>query len=395
MRNKKPLKPLSPLRPLRPLLGFTLIEALIASSIFALIAVMGATIFINISHSDRKTELTNALYEDARVVMERLATKIRNGTIDYEEYYSVKVLDSKLYGINRGVYGSRFYDPGLYTKEDGSPGQGANPENLGAECVGNAGEIVKCADGDSEFIFPPSVDKNLGRNPSLDSDDSKASAFCDDSAGKICPDVLDPATSANMQDELYLISKDGREKTIIIKQENSLADGTSDGIISLLSMTGLDNDSNGIVDIFSCVDDIDKYCYDGEKNPASYEFEHPEDYSLTGITLPKSIENEDFDLVNSPFTPISPLRSSITKLKFIIWPNEDPYKAFAEKAVQYQPNVTIIMSLEPSADEMQDYPGIETPTVTIQTTVSTGARNQINTYPPTKDISWMKDINAL
>ncbi|MFA4890901.1 MAG: prepilin-type N-terminal cleavage/methylation domain-containing protein [Candidatus Gracilibacteria bacterium] len=383
MRNKKPL-----------LKGFTLIEALIASSIFALVAVMGATIFINISHSDRQTELTNALYEDARVVMEKLATKIRNGTIDYEEYYSVEVLDSELYGINRGVYGSRFYDPGL-SELDGSLDQGANPDNLGAECINASGDIVECTDENSEFIFPPSVDKNLGHNPALDSDNAKASAFCDDDLGKLCPAVLDPATLANMQDELYLISEDGREKTIIIRQEISLADGTADGIISLLSMTGLDNDNNGIVDIFSCVDEISDYCYADGEIPAGYEFEHPEEYSLTDITLPKSIENEDFDLVNSPFTPISPLRSSITNLKFIIWPNEDPYKAFAEKAVQYQPNVTIIMSLEPSADEMQDYPGIETPTVTIQTTVSTGARNQIDTYPPTKDISWMKDIDAL
>lgn len=376
--------------------GFTLIETLIASSIFALVAVVGATIFINISHSDRQTELTNALYEDARVVMEKLATKIRGGTIDYEEYYSVEVLGSKLYGINRGVYGSRFYDPGL-SGLDGSLGPGTNPENLGAECIDDLGDIVECIDETSEFVFPPSVDKNLGRNPSLNSDSTKASAFCDDSAGNPCPAALDPATPGNMHDELYLISANGREKTIIVRQEIPQDPPTpADGVISLLSMTGLDNDNNGTVDIFSCIHEIAKYCYSAEGEiPAGYEFEHPDTgYPLTNITLP-DIDNKDFDLENSPFTPISPLRSSITKLEFIIWPNEDPYKAFAEKEVQYQPNVTIIMSLEPSADEMQDYPGIEKPTVTIQTTISTGARNQINTYPPTKDISWIKDIGAL
>lgn len=343
--------------------GFTLIEVLIASSIFAMVSIIGATIFMNISQSERKTSLTNAIYEDARVVMEMLAREIRAGTIDYEEYYSVNTLKAGYYGINRGVYGSRFYDPG-YDYSGGDPAQGKNPEDLGTVCFDDLGDDGACDDTHT-ISFPLSVDKNTGKN------------FWDGTPG---------TAFSGSQSELYLISADGREKTILIKQKTSTS---GDYAISMIKLEGVDKDANGVVDIFKCETD-----YDCGTTIGAVDFKHPlnpsPDYS--DIKLPKTGTSETpFSIVTSDFVPVSPLRSSISELKFYISPEDDPYKAFAEKTMQYQPYVTIVLTLEPSAAEKQNYPGTP-PKITVQTTVSAGVKEKITTYPPTKDLSWIKDV---
>ena len=359
--------------------GFTLMEALIASTIFAMVAMVGANIFINISHSERKTELANALYEDARVVLETMANEIREGTIDYEEYYNIEVLQSDIYGVNRGVYGSRFYDPGHKIGAGGAPEPGSNPTDLGVEWLNAEGNE---AGPDEEFVvYPLSVDKNLGIHPYDGVEE--ASAFCE-------PAVKAGACSKPEKGhgELYLISEDGREKTTIIRQR---LETTGDYVISILRMEGLDLDNNGIVDIFTCDHKVEKLC--GTEDALAldnYEFEHPDSFNTEGLSFPLKPGNETFRLSESPFSPISPLRSSITELKFILWPDEDPYKAFAEADVQYHPNVTIVISMQPSASEIENYPGENIPTVSLQTTVSTGVLEKIDTYPPTKDLSWIK-----
>lgn len=334
--------------------GFTLIEVLIASSIFAMVSMIGATIFMNISQSERKTSLTNAIYEDARVVMEMLAREIRAGTIDYEEYYSINVLSADHYGKNRGVYGSRFYDPGYKYIKDTPPEPGDNPADLGTTCFDVDGNSGACKDAYT-ILFPLSVDKNTGKN--FYNDPSKANAFCDGVKGK-CDD--------KPLDELYLISADGREKTILIKQKTSTS---GDYALSMIKLEGTDKDTNGVVDTFEC----------------------KTDYKCSDDPPPKNIQEDLFNIATADFIPISPLRSSISDLKFYISPADDPYKAFAEKDMQYQPYVTIVLTLEPSVKEKANYPG-DPPKITIQTTVSAGVKQKITTYPPTKDLNWIQDV---
>jgi type II secretory pathway pseudopilin PulG len=370
MRNKNPAG-----SPRRARLGFTLLEALIAATIFALVSTIGAAIFINISQSERKTELSNALYEDARIIMEMLSREIRAGTIDYEEYYSINVADAKYYGINRGVYGSRFYDPGYYLKDDGTVAVGTNPTHLGVHI-------------DQGVIYSLSVDKNTGKNPYQAP--GKATAFCDDLVpGKVCPDPAPAQIPA--QDELYLISSDGRSKTIFVSQQIK----TNDYAISTLKLEGSDFDNNGTIDLFTCSENSLDYtdCKKESTVPAE-DFHFPVTVSFDDddkLAL-KHDPTKQFSLQTSAFAPISPLRSSIKDLQFIIWPDEDPYKAFAEKDVQYQPNVTIVMTLEPSEEEKADYPSDKIPEITIQTTVSTGVHQKLSTYPPTSDLDWIGDV---
>jgi prepilin-type N-terminal cleavage/methylation domain-containing protein len=370
--------------------GFTLLEALIASTIFAMVAMVGANIFINISHSERKTELANSLYEDARVVLETLATEIRESTIDYEEYYNIEVLESGVYGINRGVYGSRFYDPGYKIGVGGAPEVGSSPDHLGVEWLNDEGD--KAGPGEEFVVYPLSVDKNLGRNPyDKDEPENSASAFCEPAV--TTPPVGGCSKPEEGHSELYLISEDGREKTTIIKQ---LLPITGDSVISILEMEGLDLDNNGIVDVFTCDNKVAELCEtEGQLVSDGYEFDHPHpsSFNTEGLSFPIN-DNETFTISDSPFSPISPRRSNITELKFIIWPDEDPYKAFAESDIQYHPNVTIIISMEPSASEIENYPGENIPKVTLQTTVSTGVLEKVETYPPTKDLSWIKEVDA-
>ena len=68
--------------------GFTLVEVILATSIFALVAIIGVIIFVNVTRIQRRIALENSLYEDGRFMMERLAREIRYNTIDYEEYYN-------------------------------------------------------------------------------------------------------------------------------------------------------------------------------------------------------------------------------------------------------------------------------------------------------------------
>ncbi|MBT3865319.1 prepilin-type N-terminal cleavage/methylation domain-containing protein [Candidatus Peregrinibacteria bacterium] len=352
--------------------GFTLMEALIASSIFAMIASIAAAFFMNISRTERQSELTNGMYEDARIMMEVIAREVRQGTIDYEEYHSINVVGAGHYGINRGAYASKFFSPG-YTFDDGSTVGGASPANLGLECTTladpNNSSAANC-DIAGSTVFTPSVDINMGKNPYNSLIPAEASAFCEDCDAD--------SASALEQTELYLISSDGREKTII-GSKNRLATGTSDKVLVMLQMDGYDTDSNGIVDIFGCKTEYIN-C-----TPATPEIVG---FTAIGIQIAEILANDESTITATPFIPLSPLRSSIKDLKFIVWPDEDPYKAFAEADVQFQPNVTVVLTLEPAAAEVADYPGTP-PEITVQTTVSAGVKNELKTYPPTKDLSWL------
>lgn len=348
-------------------------ETLIAASIFGMLSVIGATIFINISHSEKSTELSTSMYEDARVIMENLANEIRNGTVDYEEYYSIKPaadggLGASYYGINRGVYASRFYDPGYYLKDDGTFAIGENPKNLGTDCFKADGtKAPSCQDPSAVSVFNLSVDKDMGKNPYKGTDQS--------------------ALKSNEQDQLYLISKDGREKIIIAKQKLN----ADDYILSILRLNGFDKDSNGVIDIFECNLTIKSKCTDAAT--VLSDVKKPDNVNLTGVMIaPKTSDASTWNSL-SPFTPISPLRSSIKSIKFIIWPKEDPYRAFAESDVQYQPRITIVMTLTPSKSELANLPqDMPNPEVTLQTTVSCGAMGRIQTYPPTSNLNWIKDV---
>lgn len=350
-------------------------EVLIAASVFGMLSVIAATFFLNISQSQRTTDSYSALYEDARVIMENLATEIRNGTVDYEEYFNITSADSwngggivdgsRYYGINRGVYASRFYDPG-YRMVQGEIQKGLNPADLGIQCLGANGLESDCPE---VSIFSLSVDRDMGKHPyDWDGTNEKDASAMD----------------TNDQPELYLISKEGRNKTVIIKQQIM---GTTDSVLSVLRLTGEDLDNNGVVDGFFCAQETTG-CV---KIPTTTGFP----FTNEDKKIAPHQENSIFD-INSPFTPISPFRSNVKDIHFIITPTEDPYKAFDEPKVQIHPSVTIVMTLEPSSAEKAKLPTEQqNQSITVQTTVSTGLTSRLKTYPPTSDLKWINSGSVL
>ncbi|MFC1615933.1 type II secretion system protein J [Patescibacteria group bacterium] len=369
--------------------GLTLIEVLIATAIFAITTTIAVSILLDVVHLEKKSSIQNVIYEDAQLIMQLISKEIQNGTIDYEEYFSIHVVQGgsdAFYGINYGAYASRFYDPGLSQKvgfDDLS-----NPTNLGVECS------VPDVDTDldiCEIVYTLSGDRNTGQNPFYTDpyNPGLSNAFCDKGKGH-CGDFL------NKFNELYLIDSTGTRKTILATKEGL---STYDSILSIMRMKGHDFDQNGVIDTFVCEDEFN--CIGDSEDEIgkladilSYLpfINSQTDIANLGIRLPhQSYLSNSFTLSSGQFVPLSPLRSSIKDLIFVINPIEDPYRAYAESDVQVQPSVTIILTLDLSEASKEEYPGDFNP-VTLQTNVAAGVVTNINSYPPTRKLDWLNSI---
>lgn len=380
--------------------GFTLTEVLVAMSLFAVVATIATTVLMDIVQLERKSSVQNAIYEDARLIFQQISNEIQAGTIDYEEYYSMNVVQKKklpaegpYYGINYGVYASRFFDPGK--SHDPAPNNVAkNPDDLGVEC---SFPDPLLADKDCEIYFTNSADFDTGQNP------YEGSGLAWNAASSVCDSkVLVPcAVLSNVMSELYLIDSSGTHKTILAKKKMTVTDDA----IGIVRMTGHDLDQNGIVDVFGC--DPEFIC---EKANIFSAIKYPfiqnmaaaagSAYLATNnISLPKQSDlNDPFDPNVSHFIPITPQRVSVKDLKFIINPLEDPYRAYSEENMQTHPTVTVVMTLGLSAKAKKDYPG-DFADITIQTTVAVGVIGKIDSYPPVNDVlrnsvdtSWIYDV---
>lgn len=346
--------------------GLSLIETLIAISIFMIAAVIGTTILVSIVQSEKRSSIRNAILDDMRVILQQLNNEIQDGTIDYDEYYSVCVIQDACdlgdlvatanYGQYHGVYGSRFYDPGLST--DGL--KTFNADDLGVECT-----YSNPLTGDCEVIYSLSLDLNTGQNPflgALGKNANDASAFFENGRG------VTPDGGSVIVDQLFLLDETGTKKTILARKK---VRAPEDWAIGKVVMTGNDTDQNGFMDEFICADGF--MCEGGGGTYPSKGDLNKAFYTPAGV------------LADTEFVPITPLRSSIEDLKFIITPIEDPYKAFSEDAQQSHSSVTIIITVGLSDVAALDYPGVFEP-ITLQTTVAAGVVGKIDTYPPVRNV---------
>lgn len=352
--------------------GFTLIELLIAVGLFSVVIVIVASLMIDVIRAAKDANLQNQVYEDARYTMQKIAQEIRNGMVDYDEYYAQNVVGADNWGQAYGKYYSAFYNPG-------------SDEMLGFFC--NDG--VTRNDKNCTPI-KKTMDKNTGQNP-FDgklggSDDVKSeNAFCGADEHKIIgnsdsaaqekgqlPDgtSLCPAEegSKKPQQELYLISADSRQKTIIAKEKiGETNDNPPKPIyaLSILRMKGEDSNGDGVVDAFECADGFE--CTDSTNPdkilPDKREFElNPE-----GTNWPDANDLKD-DGFAKDFVPITPFRVNVTDFNIFISPAENSNYAFAENLEQFQPRVSIVLTIEPNPD----YTGSKTAfqPITLEETIS-------------------------
>ena len=138
-------------------------------------------------------------------------------------------------------------------------------------------------------------------------------------------------------------------------------------MLSMLRLKGEDGNNDGIVEKWTdCANNNDYCCGEGFSCNTALE------NTLAASTMA--------ELYNG-FVPISPSRSNISSLKFLIAPLEDPRKAFAETTpdIQQQPHVTILLTIEPSVLALQNFSG-DIPSITLQTTITSRVYNEVKSF---------------
>ncbi len=345
--------------------SFTLIEVLMATSIFTAIGLIAIAIFININNLQLRSNMENALYEDARFMMARLSRAVRNNAIDYEEYFNQELGNCKQYGDTYGAYAAQFYNPGAM--KDGEK------NNITPAPNGDYGAF--CNDGtpytgqQNCVVYKPSVDNNTGQFPipTLKNKGGKgelaSNAFCPAALSSLsCKDST--ASGINIKKQLYLISPNGKKKIIFaLKQVNNTP---KEYALAKLSLTGKDKNHDGITNQWRDPNG-NYYCSTGFQCPSTLH------------TLKSTLKVKNIGLYEG-FVPISPIRSTVSNLDFIINPKDDPHKAFAEKNLE-QPHVIIIMTLKPSDSEMSKFPtAAAVPSITLETIVTSRVQTEVKSY---------------
>jgi len=299
-----------------------LIETIVASAIFGVVAVLAVALLVNISALQRRIDTDKILQEETRLIMERIVKEIRGGTIDYEEYWNNQQSGTIFSGY--GNFGN------FYTCY----------QNSGSGCAASGAQRY----GEYKFQFYDDVDNNH----ILDT------AKGDRNLGR-GPDAL----LRFDQNELYLISSSGDERTYLrmrpdVKGVNRL---------QILKLTGkdygLDHDINVIDTDGSSLDKrIDTWICAKDFSCSG---------NLSGVLVNKEFAPFDKD---EGWVEISPSEISIEELKFYTTPLKDPRKAFDEvnNAVQMQPKITVTIVAELS--ELARVTGEKAP-FSFQTTVTT------------------------
>jgi type II secretory pathway pseudopilin PulG len=165
--------------------GFSLMELVVAFAIFSVIFLSIFSLVANIQVQQKKIQIANRFYDESRLVMDRVAQKIRNNTIDYDRYYA----------------------------EDNS---GASYEDAFLKDIGgrkrNLGGVI------------------AGSDPREQISDPGTEAF---------------STSPSPPTELYLINA---ERTVRTAIRFSDLDNDGFGEIEIQTLLGVDSDNDGMVD---------------------------------------------------------------------------------------------------------------------------------------------------
>lgn len=330
--------------------AFTLIEIIITLTLFSVVALAITTVMANTLRTTKKLRAQVFLYTETEALLNQLASAIQNNTIDYEAYYARNVGKQGTKEIgwatpDYGAYQQTFMDPGTQGIPSSTDGVYKNVDGYGSACTSAGGTYPD--DCPTAIPYTDSLDLDTGAHPfpDIDSiysaysdDDTYSNAVCENSSS--CGDITNYPLN-----ELILINGGGDERTIF---EKELYSGSDYGIAKV-AMAGTDTDNDGAVDLWKC--DSDYTCTYSDGGPDSTEFKF-----------------------------ITPSLLNVTDIYFYIVPIEDPYRAFAESSekVQIQPQVTIVLTATLSSD-YGSFLG-DTPTVTVQRTVSTGVYSKINSY---------------
>src|SRR6185295_11973130 len=115
--------------------GFTLIEAVVATAVFAFVISSILGVYISTLQLDRKTRAERAVINNGSFIMQFLAKEVRNGSINYASYAGpIATPAPDLYVVNQGNELERFYLSGTNIMLS-KPSVSATPSNLNADDV--------------------------------------------------------------------------------------------------------------------------------------------------------------------------------------------------------------------------------------------------------------------
>lgn len=397
--------------------AFTLPEVLIAVSIFTVVVSIAANLYVQSFRETRRANTQNQIYEDARFILQRIADEVKSGMIDYDEYYNQNVVlplinasepaGGPALGVdNFGQNFGRYYSAFFHTGSDNALGFGCN------DGLSRNQRDATCTP------LRRTIDKNTGANPypgkNVPLGTPWENAFCgeaeysstanDGDRNGICDTEQDTVSVP----QLYLISADSSQKTIIAREQIGSVAGVGGVLtplyaLSMLRLRGVDTDRDGVFDSFVCAEgfscrangsgsDVVNVDDDPEKvvpplapcgGGSTGELPRRDaDGVYTDLQYPDGTCEPDLDSdgladdgFSKDFIPISPLRANVSQLSFSITPSEYPHYAFAEDSAQIQPRVTITLTVAPN----QNATGVQDKfePITLVETVSTRIRTPI------------------
>ncbi|EKD93897.1 MAG: hypothetical protein ACD_28C00034G0009 [uncultured bacterium] len=307
--------------------SFTLIEVIIAMTLFMTLATFGVMMVSNVSKASKKVEMEEYVYTEGQALLERITRTIQTSGIDYEEYYSQHILGETLYGLNYGSYHQEFFNPSTQFETGKNPYEGS------------------------------------GKTP------DKANAVCSDSDCSTKPEH-------HQFDTLFLLNRSGNLKTHFVLENDTLA---------IVEMEGIDEDGNGIPELWRCTQDFAcTMAHPNKSGDPTYTLPDPND-STDGVRdntnfVPLSGQNIAIDSFQVYVSPIEDPYKGYNETSPLVF-----------ESVQIQPKVTIVLQIhykimdnagnEIKLEDTGDYIG-STPKITLQTTVGTGVYNEIPTYSP-------------
>jgi prepilin-type N-terminal cleavage/methylation domain-containing protein len=331
--------------------GFTLAEMLIASVILAFLISTGVAISSNFFNSLRNIQAANTVYDEANFTMERIIKEVRNGTVDYEEYYNQAanffgIATNQTYGQNYCQYSRQFYAAGP---------------------------------------------------------DGQFGTFDDESTGQR---RNDPAPIAKpMQTKLYLINTEGNRRTyfqrVVVQKTDALGKpiGEPIGKVAMLKLVGKDygidhmawtnnalcrdsGEGDGLVDTwvcdsgFACAKESKSFTVNNGATTCAGILETPLD---TPGHLNDVVSGDvNTNMGKSSFVDITPDTIDVVSLDFIITPQDDPRKAYSQADVQLQPSVTVKMVARAAPQIAATFKG-QTPNISLESTISSRTAKEVIT----------------
>lgn len=351
--------------------GFTLLEVLVATSLFASVGLMGTGVYLNLTRGQQQVMSRNLLYDDAQFILDKLSRDIATNGLDYEEYYNQIVLGGKP-GMNFGHYASQFY----YNTDKASSGC---PDISQGKC------------------------SNIGKNPPTGNFPEKNNAFY--KAGVEAPKIFcqgfDPLFSTGKNHacvtQLFLINQVGTKKTMIGREKIDWGSDKATSVLSRATMILAEDYGTLFPRLFRCVPGTcDKKLIITTLNvstPPSLEVKYPDpdDLDNTDVSLTSSASSDAKYLSGAynegkNFVPFTPSRVDIEDIKFYVSPAEDPHRSYAESNLNkgtlttvHQPKIIISLTIQPSSNVRYK---TKHSSLTVQTTVTPGLFAEVASYPP-------------